>query len=541
MTMVDYARRSDRAGQLLAIGLLCFLSLTCAVPEVARERWGWEGESTTNKSTYDQSLTFDACEREGLDPRSDWRILNHMMYYLLGERAKAAGVGSEEELYLESLRAYHFAADSTSVMTIYDQAFLSLDKSRHAGTGNSNAFIDSVLIAARLPQVCTLRGFDQAHGLSDWGKIITRVGPMSDVWLSPTVVLGTGTDGVTYRAIEDSFGVYSIIEAADDGVSMLSCAGSLRRQPESQKLVLTSENRLITPVTYDEAEVRQIQVAKVPCPLSGVWLDAGDPFFESPWDGNRLVVDIAAQTDDFARKVDGRRLVSLDVAYRIDGPSVEREMIDSLHFEYDMTENPGRGFVARFVSPPFPRAQECRFELAITSGTKTKMFRKVLSDREDDVALTLVRSPETSLTRVPGFAVGPVKRGDTVDVFFSMENMPPHDSLFGCTAIVVLFAPRSADGVVSFGDSLGFSWIDTGSRESLITLDRAIASWGEMYCGRWTISTEQPRGYFTQRVVIPKNAAIGRNSLVAEFYRIVSPQSRAVERIAEGQVMVQVE
>jgi hypothetical protein len=143
--------------------LLLTGGVTCTTGLQEQQTLSTGAEDKQGKSRYEQSLEEDR------ESRDDWRVLNHMMYFLAQGKSKYEGVGSTTREFLEQLKDLHLRRDSAKIEAIYSKMFADEDPTWKTDGDSRNAFIH-VELRRRLEQVQTWGGFNAWFGLKNGGN-----------------------------------------------------------------------------------------------------------------------------------------------------------------------------------------------------------------------------------------------------------------------------------------------------------------------------------------------------------------------------------
>lgn len=512
-------------GSLLGFGC-------CAgyVPEAAREKWEWEEvEEDVDKSEYEKSMMYKYVEEEKIDGKNNWLVLNHMLYYLLGLKAKTGGSHSQAQDFKDQLQYLHFMDDSGKVADIYERAFVGEDMRLEKDSSISNTFIYKDLVQERLPQILRWGGFEQVYGLNEWGELITRLGPLKDISWDSNCVEGIASNGLTYEACEDKYLVFKIEKVALGPIE----------NPLPNFLIMKTGNKLSVPVDYDVLDIRKLGLVKLPCPRVGYWTNAGALFFNSEWDANRIVIDISANVEGFVNE----GAADFDLKYIIRNMDREELAKDSTHFNFRTGDN--KAFIGRLITTPFPTTDSCYVWVVLSSGEKILVRDSLVAVDSNTYPIEIVNRESIGELNsgVPGFHVGPVKRGEKYFLFFPLEDLSIdyRDSVYRGLANVLLLPERGGKGTTDIGEITILGKDYKPGEEPYLTNDHVILSYGDQYLGTLDLSSKYSKGYFLGEIEIPNDADIGLNFLALEFYKIENPEIGAVEKLGEGYKRIQIE
>jgi hypothetical protein len=538
----------------------CVLSGCAAyVPNSASDRWGWERRDLyAEKSTYEKSLMYKYVREERLDPRSKWLVLNHMLHYLL--REKAEGISSfQAQDFLEQLQSYHFLYDSSKVAEIYERAFVGEDVRLEKDASSQNAFIYDDLALKRLPQVIRWGGFEQVKGLNEWGKMITRLGPLTNLRFGEKYVEGIASNGYTYRAEEDRYSELIITEVALGPTDKFkfppdmftgetpSFRTALKfAEGESAKNRMKSERTLSVAVDYDPLALRQVGLVILPCPnIDGLWINDPRPpaqalFYNSKWDGHRIAIDVSADVGEF---IDSEGIAEFDFKYVVTGLKGTKAILaeEAIHVRDSVGEK--GGFTRRVITRPFPSGYDsCNVSVVLTAGEKALRNDSLVTVDSGSFPLEIMSKKGDQLpsSGLPFFLVGPVERGEEYQLFFPVTGLSqrPGDSLYSGFANILLLPPEAREGIVKSGEVRILGKDYKPGEEPGITREQVISSYEDKLVATLEFDSEFPAGYFIENFTMPGNSERGTQILAIEFYSFTDSQS--VDKIGEAYKVIQI-
>ena len=541
--------------------LICCVLSGCVgyVPDSASEKWGWEERDLyAEKSKYEKSLMYKYVREERIDPRSKWLVLNHMLHYLL--REKAEGISSfQAQDFLEQLQSYHFLYDSSKVAEIYERAFVGEDVRLEKDASSPNAFIYDDLALKRLPQVIRWGGFEQVKGLNEWGKLIIRLGPLRNIRFGEDYVEGIAGNGYTYRA-EEGKDMELRIAKVDSGPS-----GKLKFPPdmfngetpsfrtslkfaggESGIKKLETERTLSVPADYEPFALRQVDLVILPCPnIDGLWINDPRPaaralFYNSKWDGHRIAIDVSADVDEF---IDSEGIAEFDFKYVVTGLKGSNVKLaeETVHVR-DLVGEKG-GFTRRVITRPFPSSYDsCNVSVVLTNENKALRKDSLITLDSGSFPLEILSRKDDELpsSGLPFFLVGPVERGEQYQLFFPVTGLSkrPGDSLYSGFANILLLPPEAREGIVKSGEVRILGKDYKPGKEPGITREQVILSYEDKLVATLELDSEFPAGYFIENFAMPGNSERGTQILAMEFFSFTDSQS--VDKIGEAYKVIQV-
>jgi hypothetical protein len=541
--------------------LICCVLAGCGryVPDSASDRWGWERRDLyPGKSTYEKSLMYKYVYEERLHPRSEWRVLNHMLYYLLTE--KADGVSSfQAQDFLKQLRPYHFQYDSGKVAEIYEKAFVGEDLRLDKDASSPNAFLYDDLALKRLPQVIRWGGFEQVKGLNVWGKVITRLGPLKNIRFGEKHVEGIASDGYTYKAEEGKDMELMIVKVESGPSDKFEMPPDMFTQEtpsfrtarkfakgESAIKRMESGRTLSVAVDYDPLAIRQIGLVTLPCPnIDGLWINDPRPsaqalFYNSAWDGHRIAIDISANVGEF---VDSGGIAEFDFKYTVTGlKGSSAELAEETIYVRDSVGEKG-GYTRRVITRPFPGSYDsCNVSVVLTAGEKALRKDSLVTLDSGSFPLEIISGNGDQLpsSGLPFFLVGPAERGKEYRLFFAVKGLSkrPGDSLYSGFVAIMLLPPEAREGIVKSGEITILGKDHQPGIEPGITREQVISGYGDKLVATMDIDSEYPAGYFMGDFTVPQDAQRGPRILAVEFFSFAD--SQYVDEIGEAYKVIQI-
>ena len=554
--------KNSRRFFLFVIFVLFSLLPGCGdyIPKDAAERWGWEYKE--REMNYRESIRYRTVVSEGIDPKNNWLVLNHMMFHLLKKKAEGQS-GSQAQKFLDQLHPLHFMDDSSEVAKIYEKGFMGENMNLERETPND--FIYKHLAQNVLPQVMSLGGFEQVMGLNEWGKTIIEKGPFKDIKRGFNSIEATSTSsGFTYKAVEDiSMELklkYVGIGPSDkhhtpadpfvsegnmgfSDVNEKSIAGA-----ESDISQMEEERKLYVPVNYDAFELRQVGLVKLPCPnINTLWVNTKDTvlkklFHNSKWDGNRIVIDVSADVSEF---INPKGIVEFDLNYVVTGlKGSEIKLAEETVHVSDLVGKEG-GLIKRVITKPFPNYDSCKISVTLTNGQKALRKDSLITIPHGTYPLEIFSNEENILpsSGIPYFHIGAVKRGGKYRLFFALEKLSKNSndySYSGLANILILPVKDRENMNVNISDFTILGKDYKPGEDFYLTQDQVISSYNGKCFKTLELRSKYSNGYFLGEVEIPKETSIGNNVLAIEFYKFVDPKSKTVEKIGEAYKIIQI-
>ncbi len=533
------------------------------VPDEARKRWGFEQIEKQNIG-YVKSLSYSEAVKDNINPKNHWRVLNHIMYYLLKKKALGQS-DSQAKIYLNQLNrknekdVLHFMDDSARVAQIYERAFISENMQLISETPND--FIYKHLVEEILPQVLSLGGFEQVMGLNEWGKIIIKNGPFDDIKRGYSYIEATSmSNGFTYKATENpktfeliisyvGIGSYDNLDSPIDPITGKITPGPFMgkflAELESRLLEKEEERKVYIPVDYEKSfKITQIGLVKLPCPNNdALWLNNPDPkakqsFYNGDWDGNRIVIDISADVNEF---VDSKGIAEFDLRYVITGlKGSSVKLADQTVHVKDKIGTKG-GFIKRVITKAFPSYDSCKVSITLTNGEK--------SLRQDSlITLILGYSPLEVLTKdvkdigvsgIPSFYMGALKGGEKYKLFFTLNGLSKHndDSVYSGFANIYLTSSNKNKSLVSLGKKFTWEWADSikAEEKTYPTKAQVTSMYGDKLLKSFDLKSKYSGGYFIVDITIPKvTNSMEKYDIMAEFYKSIDLKNKTVKKIGEA-------
>jgi len=553
------------------------------VPRAAAEKWGWEYKE--REESYEESMKYRTVIDDRLvDPKNPWLVLNHMMYYLLKNKAEGEP-NSKAQKFLDQLDSrqdpLHFMRDSSEVAQIYERAFIEENLRKVRETQND--FIYKHLAQDVLPQILEYGGFEEVKGLNVLGELFICQGPFKDlrkgfIPLRDDMGLGTvegtsTTSRITFTATENRHTreyeiTYAGIGPSDKFIRPTDpfVRGGFSGSPlesgiidswiiESRLLAMGEKRKVYIPVDYtpfSSSAIRKVGLVKLPCPnVDTLWLNdprrsARDSFYVMEWDANRIVIDVSADVEEFVNK---NGIVELDLSYSIEDLSGVRTILveDTVHVRDRIEIKRGRGLTKRLITKPFPTSDSCLVSLVLDNGKKTLVYHELVISGPDTYPLEILSGEimELPWSGIPYFHIGAIEKGKKYLVYFPSEGFTQDSEYRGFANFVLL--PPMEKGMRSFVDTtlpdvthLGKPGEFDPGKNLYLTKEQVVATFGNKSIGALDLTPSHPRGYFVAEIKIPEWASRGDMTLGAEFYRYVDLEAETVDKIGEAYKDIQI-
>ncbi len=491
--------------------------------------------------SYEKSLFSEYSHNANQRQKRDWIIFNNMLYDLAKGISDFGVNGQNIKKHLAELGKLNVMDDSARVAEIYENIFLNYDTKLDRKPGDKNSFISEELIKNRFPQIITYHGYDTHSGkLTDWGHLIALQGLEEPVGVGEShieaVALG---DGLTYRAEEDSDGVYrldvnkthrgptSLYEVPEDPFSNGSSSNAAVGQDgmESRMLTLMSEHLMYIHTPYPVLQgIRDIRLFRYPS-------------------SNNISIDIYGNNREL-------RSGEVQVDYSVYDKQAGK-VLDAKSGRTNILKSTGKkdGFAVRIFTAALPVSNSYEVSVKVTNNDGKKesycTSNQLVEINEHEYPLEILDlSIPVDSGAVPFFLVEPVERGRTFRLFFYVEGLSKIDSsdaVYSGVANVFLFDPEEkANTEIRVGDIENLYWQDSLFPEPITTLEDAVKPFRDKYLGAFPLTSAQTHAYCSMDVAIPEFTSVGIKVLYLEFYKIVNSESKAVKRIGYAQKYIQV-
>ncbi|MEK6918305.1 MAG: hypothetical protein AABW51_05140 [Nanoarchaeota archaeon] len=491
------------------VGILLATQACQLPPDSYKKKVGLEVKEKANVNVYEQSLREEYVGGKNNGPKNLWRVTNHTMNYLA--KLKVNGInGSRVKDLLGQLDTLNVVYDSASIITIYNQIFADEDTKFGSST---NTFVSKELVK-RAEQIASYGGFDINGRLNEWGKFMALQGLFKE---PPSVgdgyVIATFRNGVSVKAVEKGSFDYVIEEVSQGPISSLDDIKSgfddinTPGTSTDSKLasdMLKGKYSSEFSVLFDSIplEVRDVRATRLPC-------YAGEPL-----EKERIIIDLYANRKGFSTKNSaGREILPFDLEYIVSEnrrDSLFRVFSEKCHFDYDMTNEVGKGFTARVITVPFETNKNYKVEVKVSNGGKVEVKKPDVKMIRGEYPLEIVHKQQAASlipgqqTKVPTFWIDPVSKNERIKIFFPVGGLDKDSSgFYSGRAFVSLVDPGKKSGRVITGKSERVQ--DTASTEPPELRYEDIKRRGidKFDIDTLDIVSTSPNGVFIYDIVIP--------------------------------------